>query len=79
MGALLKTCEVILYYSLSLEPHDHFSAYLNAARIIPGAKPCPIYFSLDARLAIAITANFVNKWTPEEQAVEEIGGLSRYL
>jgi len=34
-------------------------------------------YSLDARLAIAITANFVNRWTSEEQAVEEIGGLSR--
>jgi len=34
-------------------------------------------FSLDARLAIAITANFENRWSPEEQAVEEIGGLSR--
>jgi len=34
-------------------------------------------YSLDARLAIAITANFVNHWTSEEAAVEEIGGLSR--
>jgi len=34
-------------------------------------------YSLDARLAIAITANFVNRWTSEEAAVEEIGGLSR--
>jgi len=34
-------------------------------------------YSLDARLAIAITANFQNRWTSEEQAVEEIGGLSR--
>ncbi|XP_023328747.1 F-actin-monooxygenase MICAL2 [Eurytemora carolleeae] len=34
-------------------------------------------YSLDARLAIAITANFVNRWSSEEAAVEEIGGLSR--
>ena len=34
-------------------------------------------FALDARLAIAITANFVNKWTREENLVEEIGGLGR--
>jgi len=34
-------------------------------------------YSLDAKLAIAITCNFVNKWTHEENAVEEIGGLGR--
>eukprot|EP00092_Neocalanus_flemingeri_P006096 GFUD01006567.1.p1 GENE.GFUD01006567.1~~GFUD01006567.1.p1 ORF type:complete len:564 (-),score=170.18 GFUD01006567.1:189-1880(-) len=34
-------------------------------------------YSLDAKLAIAITANFVNKWTHEENEVEEIGGLGR--
>jgi hypothetical protein len=34
-------------------------------------------YSLDARLAIAITANFVNHGTSAEQAVEEIGGLGR--
>jgi len=34
-------------------------------------------YSLDAKLAIAITCNFVNKWTHEENAVEEIGGLAR--
>lgn len=34
-------------------------------------------FSLDAKLAIAITANFVNHWTTEENEVEEIGGLAR--
>jgi len=34
-------------------------------------------YSLDARLAIAITANFVNHWTSEEASVEEIGGLGR--
>jgi len=34
-------------------------------------------FALDARLAIAITANFVNNWSHEENLVEEIGGLGR--
>ena len=38
-----------------------------------------LLFSLDARLAIAITANFVNRWSSEEAAVEEIGGLSRFI
>ena len=33
--------------------------------------------SLDARLAIAITANFKNHWSQEENEVEEIGGLAR--
>ena len=33
--------------------------------------------SLDARLAIAITANFKNNWTQEENEVEEIGGIAR--
>ena len=34
-------------------------------------------YALDAKLAIAITVNFVNKWTQEENLVEEIGGLGR--
>jgi len=34
-------------------------------------------YALDARLAIAITANFVNGWTHDENLVEEIGGLGR--
>jgi len=34
-------------------------------------------YALDAKLAIAITANFVNNWTHEENKVEEIGGLGR--
>ena len=34
-------------------------------------------FSLDAKLAIAITANFKNNWTQEENEVEEIGGIAR--
>ena len=34
-------------------------------------------YSLDARLAIAITANFKNGWTQEENEVEEIGGIAR--
>jgi len=34
-------------------------------------------YSLDARLAIAITANFKNNWTQEENEVEEIGGIAR--
>jgi len=34
-------------------------------------------YALDARLAIAITANFVNRWSQEENLVEEIGGLGR--
>ena len=33
--------------------------------------------SLDAKLSIAITANFMNKKTPEERKVKEIPGLSR--
>jgi hypothetical protein len=36
-----------------------------------------LFISLDAKLAIAITANFVNRWSSEEQAVQEIGGISR--
>jgi len=34
-------------------------------------------YSLDAKLAIAITANFVNHWSHDENEVEEIGGLGR--
>ena len=34
-------------------------------------------YSLDAKLAIAITANFKNGWTQEENEVEEIGGIAR--
>jgi hypothetical protein len=41
-------------------------------------EPAFLFFiSLDAKLAIAITANFVNRWSSEEQAVQEIGGISR--
>jgi len=34
-------------------------------------------YSLDAKLAIAITANFKNHWSQEENQVEEIGGIAR--
>ena len=33
--------------------------------------------SLDAKLSIAITANFVNGGTPEEAAVQQISGISK--
>ena len=36
-----------------------------------------VFSSLDAKLAIAITANFKNNWTQEENEVEEIGGIAR--
>ena len=32
---------------------------------------------MDAKLAIAITANFKNNWSQEENEVEEIGGIAR--
>lgn len=33
--------------------------------------------SLNAKLSIAVTANFVNNWTPEEAAVRQISGISK--
>ena len=48
--------------------------------VIASGKNVPIegfnHQSLDTRLAIAITANFVNKGTKEDTETDEIAGLS---
>jgi len=63
------------------ETEERASSFIFDVVVGASGKNCVLdgfnRYSLDAKLAIAITANFVNRWSPEEAAVEEIGGVSR--
>ena len=69
-------------WSASFYPKDHkLNNYTFTMLIDASGKNVPIdgfgHHSLNAKLCIAVTANFVNKRSKEEQVVEEIPGLSR--
>ena len=69
-------------WTASFYPKDHrLNKYTFTMLIDASGKNVPIdgfgHHSLNAKLCIAVTANFVNNRTKEEQLVAEIPGLSR--
>ena len=69
-------------WTASFYPKDHkANKYTFTMLVDASGKNVPIdgfgHHSLNAKLCIAVTANFVNNRSKEEQLVEEIPGLSR--
>ena len=64
-------------------PNDFMDSYSFKFLVIASGKKVPIEGfdrrSLDAKLSIAITANFVNSHTPEEAEVRQISGIAKHF
>ena len=69
-------------WTANYKPNDHpvSNFEFNMIIIASGSRVAIEGFdrrSLNAKLSVAITANFVNNWTPEEAAVCQISGISK--
>ena len=69
-------------WTANYKPNDHpvSNFEFNMIIIASGSRVAIEGFdrrSLNAKLSVAITANFVNNWTPEEAAVRQISGISK--
>lgn len=69
-------------WTATFTPENHeVNQYNFDMIVVASGKNVPIdgfdRYSLNAKLSIAVTANFVNNRTKEEQSVEQIAGLSK--
>jgi len=71
-------------WRVKVDPSDEFlDTYEFRFLVIASGKRVPIEGfdrrSLDAKLSIAVTANFVNTHTPEEAEVRQISGIAKHF
>ena len=69
-------------WTANYKPQDHPVSNFEFSMVViaSGRKVAIEGFdrrSLNAKLSVAVTANFVNSWTPEEAAVRQISGISK--